>query len=141
MKFRKYLNENKSLQKGIFWIVDLDNIDNNSKYCFTIDSDINGNPLCDPELLNSKNGETYNHEKTWNQLDKKYTFNKKYNYFPRGRVEINRGKATIYLNPNINTDEVIDFIIDNFHLTERNGITNIKIVSDGSDHYKCYLDN
>lgn len=141
MKFRKYLNESKSLQKGIFWIVDLDNIDNNSKYCFTIDSDINGNPLCDLDLLNSKNGETYNHEKTWNQLDKKYTFNKKYNYFPRGRVEINHGKATIYLNPNINTDEVIDFIVDNFHLTGYNGINNIKVISDGSDHYKCYLDN
>lgn len=70
-----------------------------------------------------------------------FTQGKQYNYFPRGRVEIQNSKATIYLNPVINNEEVQKFLIDEFHLTKSNGINKIIFHSDGSEHYKCYLDN
>lgn len=129
----------EELSKGIFWIVDVDNIDNNKNYCFTIPCNSDGVPDS-LNGLNSKNGETYNHEKYWNMLNKSYTHNKPFNYYPRGRVEISHGKATIYLNPNIATDEVLDFITKQFHLNAHNGIERVRLFPDGSYHYKCYLD-
>ena len=68
------------------------------------------------------------------------THNKTYNYYPRGRVEIKRHKATIYLNPNIATEDVLGFLIEKFGLTSDNGITGVIMKADGSDHYKCHLD-
>ena len=134
------LNEGKTdLYKGIFWIIDPDNVYASKNYCFCIPCDMNGNNTSEIQL-NSNNGETFNHERTWGYLEKKQTFGQKYNYFPRGRVEISNGKATIYLNPNINTEEVKQFIIDEFHLYKINGISSVRTVSDGSDHYKCFLD-
>ena len=140
MKLTKILNEDKNLYKGIFWIVDLDNLESNKNYCFTINSDINGNPLVDRSMLNSKNGETFNHKATWEKLPKQYTHNKPFDYYPRGRVEINNGTATIYLNPNIANDDVKEFIINTFNLTESNGINKVRLFPDGSSHYECYLD-
>jgi len=140
MKLIKILTEDKNLYKGIFWIVDLDNLEKNRNYCFTVSSDIDGNAVADRDLLNSKNGETFNHRATWEKLPKQYTHNKSFDYYPRGRVEINHGTATIYLNPNIATNDVKDFIVDIFHLTRSNGINKVRLFPDGSEHYKCYLD-
>lgn len=134
------LLEDRQLYKGVFWIVDLENTYNNSNYCFTIPSDEYGNVQADDLYLNAKSGTTYNHEKLWNTLSKRMTQGKPFNYYPRGRVEIQNGKATIYLNPNINTKEIVKFLVDEFNLTERNGIKKIIIHSDGSNHYKCFLD-
>jgi hypothetical protein len=137
----RILKEDIELNKGIFWIKNLDNIDSNKNLCFTIPSDINGNTLIDIDgNYISKNGETFNHEKTWSQLPKDITEGKPFNYFPRGRVEINNGKAIIYLNPNINDEEVKEFIINEFNLYPHNGIKSVRMISDGSEHYKCYLD-
>lgn len=139
MKIKK-LNEGLTdLYKGIFWIVDIDNIYNNRDYCFLIPTNSFGDNIEDI-AVNAKSGTTFNHEKTWGYLSKKQTKCKAYNYFPRGRVEINNGKAIIYLNPNINTDEVKKFIIDEFHLYSINDINSVRTISDGSEHYKCYLD-
>ena len=137
----KKLNEGiTDLYKGIFWIVNLDDIYKNRDYCFLIPTNSFGDNIENVEV-NAKSGSTFNHEKTWEYLSSKQTKNKKYNYFPRGRVEISNGKAIIYLNPNINTEEVKKFLIDEFHLYEINGIKSVRMISDGSDHYKCYLDN
>lgn len=134
------LVEDKQSYKGVFWIVDLENTYNNSNYCFTIPSDEYGNVQADELYLNAKSGTTYNHEQLWNSLSRRMTQGKPFNYYPRGRVEIQNGKATIYLNPNINTQEVVNFLIDEFNLKERNGIKKIIIHPDGSNHYKCFLD-
>ena len=129
----------EELSKGIFWIVDSTDINNNKDYCFTIPCNSEGVPNS-TDGLNSKNGETYNHQKYWALLNKRYTHNKPFNYYPRGRVEINRGKATIYLNPNIANDKVLNFITQQFQLTYHNGIEKIVLFPDHSSHYKCYLD-
>ena len=138
----EYLIESTELYSGIFWIVDLDDIYNNKNYVFTFPCDMYGNPVSELDFdMSSKNGETYNHRRVWSMLSSKLTHNKPFDYYPRGRVQISNGKAIIYLNPNIDTEEIRDFIIDEFNLIERNGIKKIVFNVDGSNHYKCYLDN
>lgn len=136
----RLLTEDRDLYKGIFWITDLDNVYANQLY-FQIPVTSDG-IVINPEVmhLNSKNGDNYNHKLVWKELTPKETQNKPFDYFPRGRIEINRGKATIYANPNICTQEVLDWLTDKFNLTKNNGITKVVMNPDGSEHYKCYLD-
>lgn len=137
------LNESTTdLAQGVFWIVDLDNIYDNDKYCFPICSDADGNIINNNSSyeLNAKSGITYNHKLLWERLPKSLTQGHLFDYYPRGRVQINNRKAIIYLNPNINTDEIQKFIIDEFNLYKINGLKKVVFMSDGSEHYKCYLD-
>lgn len=132
------LTEDIELYKGIFWITELEPI--NSNLYFLIPCDMYGN-IEDYNLdYTAKTGTTYNHEKTWNKLPSKITNNKPYNYYPRGRVEINNRKAIIYCSPYIANNELKEWVIDKFNLYKYNGIEKIRIVADGSEHYKCYLD-
>lgn len=133
------IKEDSQLYKGIFWIKDLEDIDNNELY-FQVPCDTYGNIDSNIEL-NSKSGKSFNHEKTWSKLSSKYTDNQPYNYYPRGRVEISNGVATIYCSPYICTDELKKWITSKYNLNSHNGIKKIKLVADGSNHYKCYLDN
>ncbi len=127
------------LYKGIFWIVDRENYENNKNYCFLIPTDALGNNITDMEL-NAKTGTTFNHEKVWNSLPSRLKFGRPFDHYPRGRVEISNAKATIYANPNIGGDDLIAFVKNVFHLSSENGITEIKTIADGSKHYKCFLD-
>ena len=138
MKFK--LVEDSQLYKGIFWIVNLDDYSLNSNYCFLIPTNLNGDNIENVQV-NAKSGTTFNHERTWNSLPRKLTQGEKYNYFPRGRVEISHRKAVIYANPNICNDELKNFIINEFNLTKHNGISEVIMQADGSKHYKCFLDN
>lgn len=122
-----------SLYKGIFWITDSER----DKYIFRIPCDVYGNVTGQAEFpLNSKDGTNYNHKLLWSTLPKTSTGGKPFDYFPRGRVEIKSTKATVYLNPDINCDELQNFIIDRFGLKAEKGIKSVRFVSDGSDHYK-----
>ena len=57
---------------------------------------------------------------------------KPYDYYPRGRVEIkDKGKAKIFLNPDIATEEIIAYIVEKFRLQHRE----VKVIADGSKHY------
>ena len=52
----KYLNEDMSLQRGIFWVKDTDDIYGTGLY-FTVPCDSSGNNLIDPEAeYSSKDG-------------------------------------------------------------------------------------
>lgn len=136
MRFK--LVEDIQLYKGIFWVKDTSNPDKN--LCFKIECNSEGIPI-DGLLLNSKNGETYNHKLLWERLPKSITENKPYNYYPRGRVEIHNGVAKIFCNGNINNSEIINFLKNEFNLTPHNRIKAIKIITDNSNHYLCYLDD
>ena len=85
--------------------------------------------------VESTEREKLNHERVWATLDKKITRNKPYNYYPRGRVEIKRGKATIYLHPIMCDKEVLVQVMAQFGLYQRNGLKDIRIKP---DHSKCY---
>ena len=128
------------LYKGIFWITDIDDW-NAEQLMFRIPVTSMGEVI-EPEKLdlNSRNVDNYNHRLLWESLPNKITHNKPYNYYPRGRVEIKRGKAIIYANPNICSDELIDLLVKRFGLNKENGITEVTLKADGSDHYKCYMD-
>ena len=130
------INDNEKLYKGVFWITDQEDLDNN-ELVFRIPVDPFGNtdPSVDRSTLNSKNHENYNHRKLWESLGSKITHNKEFDYYPRGRVEISNGKAVIYASPYICTEEIIAWIKSMFNITEHNGIKKIRVVPDNSAHY------
>lgn len=137
------LTEDVKLYRGIFWIPDVDDVQSSDLY-FTIPCDMNGD-IDDPEFqipqtMSSTGSDNYNHKRVWNQLPSKLTHNKPFDYYPRGRVEISNGVAKVFHSPYIPQEELKDFVIDKFNLTKHNGIKKIKMIADGSDHYKCYLD-
>ncbi|MBM6991403.1 MAG: hypothetical protein I3I98_08450 [Mobilibacterium timonense] len=132
--------KDSGLSQGVFWITDLDDIRNNTCYCFPIPCTPDGVNTGDTSHLDAKSGATYNHEKLWSRLPSELTHNRPFDHYPRGRVQIRNGKAVIFLNPNIATEEVKDFIIGEFHLTSENGIHSVSVKADGSSHYMCHLD-
>lgn len=125
----------KDLSRGIFWVIAESEEELIDKNIFDI------HIMCSPDGIpsqeysfNSKNGETYNHKATWSRLDKSITKGKPFDYYPRGRVEIRNGKATIWMNGNI------------LHLADdiklKYGLVSIpvQVKEDGSEHYKCHFD-
>lgn len=132
MSSNKKLNESSELYSGIFWIKDINRP--TSDLFFQVPTDEFGNTS---QIFNAKNGSTYNHEQTWKELHQ----SKPFDYYPRGRVDIQNGVARIFINPNLDTPKIIDLIKKEFNLNERNGIKKIKILVDNSEHYRCHLDN
>lgn len=130
----KDLQRPETLFKGIFWIVDTENLENNAPYLFKIVTNRNGDILAAYGELTSKKGDNYNHRLTWNDLPREFTDNKPYNYYPRGRVEIKNDVAKIFINPLLNDEEIIDYIKKEFGLNE-NSIGSIKVLVDNSQHY------
>ena len=133
------------LYKGIFWIKNLDNISANETY-FRLACDENGNIKDKGDYRDDvfgKSGINFNHEKLWTNLTSKVTDNKEFDYYPRGRVEIKNGKATIFITQDLVNyqKDVIEFIKDKFNLTNENGIIKIDVKFDGSSHYKSYVFN
>ena len=110
--------ENEHGKRGVFWVID------GELLAYPFDGRI-------PEAI-AKSGNTYNHKLLWESEKPK---NKPFDYYPRGRVDINsKGEAVIYMNPNIG-EEFIPEIKTAF------GITAEPVIKyDNSEHYKCYLD-
>lgn len=126
------------LSKGIFWITE----DKGKQYFFRIICTSYGDIVGATDYpLNSKDGTNYNHKMLWDMLPKSLTKDKSFNYFPRGRVEIRNSKARVFLNPDINIEEIQQLIIEYFGLIELNGIKSVRIVADGSNHYNYKIGN
>ncbi len=124
------------MKKGIFWCKDMNE---NPPRLITVSVECSFSGECEGNVnYSSKSGKNFNHKKEWSKLDKNVTEGYPYNYYPRGRVEIKNGKVTIFLNPDINTDEVLDVILTEFELKDdRRKI--IKVKSDGSNHYQYLM--
>lgn len=111
----------KEMSRGVFWI---------------IDGELLAFPFYEDSAVGiAKSGNTYNHKKLWSDI-KPRGCNKPYNYYPRGRVDIsNKGKAIIYMNPNISEDWISS-------IRSEFGIAETPVIRyDHSEHYKCYLDD
>ena len=137
MKLNEVRKEDDLYFEGPFWIIS-PSMEELNKGNFTILSnqylvDFYGKPVLPLTRYQST------HEYIWNSKYKDSFGIHPYNYYPRGRVDISAGKATIYLNPFINTQKVQEFIGREFNLTGDNGIKKVTFKSDGSEHYKCYL--
>jgi len=137
---------NKELAKGIFWILTDDhNLIDYRLLIFSIPCDRYGNPENTHFInMNANSGSTFNHKKTWkNEIENNNNYRpynkKEYDYYPRGRVEVSNGKATIFLNPNINTPEFISLIELEFGLNTCD-IKTTRVISDSSKHYQCFID-
>ena len=126
---------------GIFWVID----DDLQLLMFGIPCDERGNIVGTSAVQpNSRSGKTYNHKITWetvvatDPIHKPYNKHP-YNYFPRGRVEIDNRCAVIFINPHINQPDIVDEIKLKFGLGNHK-ITKIRIVEDNSAHYQCLFD-
>lgn len=121
------------MRKGIFWCA---NFDTECPELITVSAacDKNGDSK---ELVrfSSKSGNNFNHRPEWERLDRSITAGRPFNYYPRGRVEIKNGKATVFLNPAINKECIVYRIMDAFELMTRE-LNCINIKSDGSSHYR-----
>ena len=90
-------------------------------------------------VFNSRKGDAFTHRKTWAMLTGKRRELRGYdwNYFPRGRVEIRRGKAVIFMNPRIlSCENFQEKLVERFHLEGME----VRIAADCSRHYRCYGD-
>ena len=127
-----------ALGKGLFWLVKNDS-EKFELFCIKILCYRDGETLervetgvCEREKLN--------HERAWAKLDKAVTQGKPYNYYPRGRVEIKKGKATIFLNPALNEEPIVEKICHSFGLMRENGLVDIRIKNDNSWHYRFLME-
>ena len=108
------------MKRGVFWL---------------IDDNILAIPY-DPESTYgiAKSGDNYNHRLLWDYVKPKKC-NKPFDYYPRGRVEIdNKDRPVIYMNSNID-ESYIPVIVVKFEIEETP-----RIHYDGSEHYKCSED-
>lgn len=122
------------MKKGIFWVK---NSDSAQPALITVSTTCSASGNSDSFVkYSSKCGDNFNHKTEWQQLDRRVTNGFPYNYYPRGRVEIKNGKATIYLNPDINNEDVVKMIFDCFELNNVRELRSITIKSDGSEHYR-----
>lgn len=142
----KILKESRDISKGIFWVVwDIDGDINSGKImALSIPCDRDGNPTIELPTGwgNSKKGNNNTHKKSWKFLVSDATRgirNHAWNYFPRGRLEIDNNTAVIYVNSNISQDNYQNKILKEFGINGSG--MQVKWVVDGSDHYDCHLDN
>ena len=106
--------------KGLFWLIE------DELLTVPFDREKYSNAV-------AKSGDTYVHKYLWQEISHPKV---PYNYYPRGRVEINKsGKELIYMNSNIGIDYV-NQIVAAFGVR-----SDPKIIYDNSVHYKCYLDD
>ena len=123
------------MKKGIFWCTDR-SADPPAFIIVSTECDADGNALSEDICFSSKSGTNFNHRAEWARLDRKITGGRPFNYYPRGRVEIRKCKAMIYLNPVLNEERTVSEIKRLFDLKESSGILMIRIISDGSAHYQ-----
>ena len=109
----------REASRGVFWVVD------DQLLAFPFYDAYEGNGI-------AKAGNTFNHKKLWQDV-KPAGCSKPYNYYPRGRVDLTAKGSVIFLNPRI-TAFVPDIKVA-FGLRDEP-----RVILDGSDHYKCSLD-
>lgn len=124
-----------SLSRGIFWVVADSESELDAAHIVAFTKPCNERGVFfDDDALSSADGTDYNHKATWATLPKKITHGKSFDYYPRGRVVIRNGRATIWLNKNIlSLAEEVKRLY---------GLMSIPtaVREDGSYHYKCHFD-
>jgi len=133
------------MRKGLFWIVPVEFDSKNNPSPHTLNAVIDYSAICDENGVmaddqppyNSKKGNSYSHERSWSLVNDylpKKLRDKPWNYYPRGRVEITNGKATVYFNPVLlENPDFESSIIYEFELKE----IPVRFIPDFSNHYKC----
>ena len=120
------------LYRGVFWVR---SVSENDVIALRFLSDENG-VLTDSGV----NARDINHKRLWERLDSVVTGGVAYDFYPRGRVELRRGRALIFCSPHICTEQLKALMTELFGLTAENGIKEVILKADGSAHYRCELD-
>ena len=122
------------LQRGVFWVTDIENAE---MIIVSAACDSNGNftEEISQEYLSEK-GNEFNHRRVWESLHNSHDFD----FYPRGRVQIRNRKAVIFCSPHLCNDLILQKVKQLFGLDISNGITNVRMIADGSEHYKSYPD-
>ena len=120
------------MKKGVFWCR---NVNNPQLIVVSAECTSDG-VVYSSESLSSKSGDNFNHKIEWEKLGRRITEGKPFNYYPRGRVEIKKRKATIYLNPTLNDPTILAKNIKEFELATPQELDTITVKNDGSNHYK-----
>lgn len=122
------------MKKGIFWCRNY-LTEEAELLIVAAECDRTGNAL-DPEAaFSSKSGKNFNHRIEWQRMERSVTQGFSFDHWPRGRVEIRNGRATVFLNPDLNTEEFVLKLTDVFGLNSGE-LESIRIVNDGSIHYR-----
>lgn len=135
------------MSKGIFWFPCF--VGTEGELIFTgeivallVPCGEDGNPEVPASLAtheyNSRNGRSNTHKDSWKAVTagRKDLRGIPWNYFPRGRVEISRGRAFIFMNPEIlNCDNYLERIREKFGI----GHLDIRVRIDNSAHYQCTI--
>lgn len=127
------LPDSETVYKGLFWFV------RGEIVTVKIPCDNEGTVPSDYPFLPSalsKSGDNYTHKDAWMHLDESITEGHSFYYYPRGRVEIKKGKATVYCNPSLADEEHMDAVKREFRLDIQHGIEKVTVKADGSRHYK-----
>jgi len=136
---------NEEVSKGIFWFICSFDEKNECDFseaeliALVIPHNFNGYSIGGLQF-NSKKGTSFTHKATWYKLVqfRKDLRRYQWNYFPRGRIEIKKNKALIFVNPNIlKFDLYKQRIVQEFHLEN----IFVKVFVDHSIHYNCHADN
>ena len=125
------------MKKGVFWCKDFSS-DMPTLIVIAVDCDEYGNALC-PVEFSAKSGQNFNHQAEWQKLGKSITGRNPYNYYPRGRVEIKNKKVTVFLNADINREQIISLIKKEFELFDEQKLLSLTVKSDGSKHYQYIM--
>ena len=120
------------LYRGVFWVRSLSE---NDVIALRFLSDENG--VLTESGVTAKD---INHKRLWERLDSVVTGGVAYDFYPRGRVELRRGRALIFCSPHICTEQLKALMTELFGLTAENGIKEVILKADGSAHYRCELD-
>ena len=132
------------LYKGIFWCYWSEGTDSEKDAPHIIATrvlcDADGNALEEVEL-SSKRGSNFNHKAEWERKAKDIRFNfgkLPYNYFPRGRVEINKSRIKIFASPIIvGNISAQNSVVEGFCIEDKKD--EIQWKADNSKHYQ-YID-
>lgn len=118
------------MNKGIFWLI-TNQSGEKELLCIKVACDAMGDPK-EQVMFSSKSGENFNHKAEWSKLSPRLTLGKPFNYFPRGRVEIRKGKVTVFCHPELIQPPYRNWIIRDFEIPESS-----RFVADGSAHYQA----
>lgn len=81
--------------------------------------------------------DSISHKDAWAQIarrEEKRFRRLAYSYYPRGRVVVRNGSATVFLSQHIATGEVLEAVKQVF------GLDAPKVHAEGSRHYACFID-
>lgn len=124
----------RQMKKGVFWCK---GIETSHPTIISVAVTCNADGIADSSTVyGSKSGDNFNHKIEWEKLDRSITMELPFNHYPRGRVEIKKGKSTIYLTPDLNTDLILKVVYEEFDLNESSHLKSIRVKSDGSKHYQ-----